>query len=99
MDRPRVQRTDVGWVMVYTGRTLNDRGLAWSDDGVTWTTDPANPVISEADFPIDGNTWDTALLWHDGELRYYMEIGTATSGGTTDIYLATPSGELARPAR
>ena len=99
MDRPRVQRTDVGWVMLYTGRTLNDRGLAWSDDGVAWTTDPANPVITETDFPIDGNTWDTALLWHDGELRYYMEIGTATGGGTTDIYLATPSGELARPAR
>ena len=33
-------------------------------------------------------------MLHDGELRYYMEIGTAGGGGTTDIYLAT-----ADPAR
>lgn len=97
VDRPRVQRTDAGWLMIYAapGTGLNDRGLARSDDGVSWTPDPANPVLTREDFPIEGNTWDTALLVHDGELRYYMEIGTAGDGGTTDIYLATA--DLASP--
>lgn len=97
LDRPRVQRVDDGWLMVYTGSTLNQRGFAWSDDGISWTPDPSNPVISADDFPVDGNTWDTALLW-DGELlRYYMEIGTAGGNGTTDIYLATHEGVPPRP--
>lgn len=99
IDRPRVQRTDAGWLMIYAGagQSLSDRGLAWSDDGVSWTPDPANPVLGRDDFPIQGNTWDTALLVHDGELRYYMEIGSAGGGGTTDIYLATAPADLPRP--
>jgi predicted GH43/DUF377 family glycosyl hydrolase len=96
-DRPRVQQTDADWLMVYTGRTLSDRGLAWSADGATWTPDQANPVITADDFPVAGNAWDTALLWHDGVLRYYMEIGTGTATGSTDIYLATPVEALTPP--
>ncbi len=97
LDRPRVQRTDEGWIMVYTGRTLTERGLAWSDDGVSWTPDPANPVLTADDFPINGKTWDTALLWHDGVLRYYMEIGLGAGSQTTDIYLGTHDGLPAHP--
>ncbi len=97
LDRPRVQRVDGAWLMVYTGRTLNDRGLAWSDDGLAWTPDPANPVLGEDDFPVTGRMWDTALLWHDGVLRYYVEIGGATAQQTTDIYLATHEGAPERP--
>ena len=95
LDRPRVQRIDDAWLMVYTGRTLTDRGLAWSDDGTTWTPDPSNPVISADDFPIEARTWDTALLWHDGVLRYYMELGGGAA--TTDIYLAVHQGPPPRP--
>ena len=95
LDRPRVQRVDDGWLMVYTGRTLTDRGVAWSDDGVTWTPDPANPVLTAADFPLEARTWDTALLWHDGVLRYYMELGGGAA--TTDIYLAVHEGPPPRP--
>lgn len=99
LDRPRVQRVGDGWLMVYTGSTLNDRGFAWSDDGITWSPDPANPVLTADAFPIEGNTWDTALVWdrHEDVLRYYMEIGTASGTGSTDIYLATHQGVPRRP--
>lgn len=85
IDRPEVCLTPDGWVMLYVGSDLNDRGLALSEDGINWRRAGDNPVITSADFPITGRTWDTALLYHEGIYYYYMEIG---SGAGTDIYLA-----------
>lgn len=91
VDRPEVRLTPDGWVMFYVGSDLNDRGLALSEVGINWRRAEANPVITEADFPISGRTWDTSLLYHEGTYYYYMEIG---SGAGTDIYLARRRGPL-----
>ena len=29
-------------------------------------------------FPISGNAWDAALVYRDGALDYYLEIGSAS---------------------
>jgi hypothetical protein len=78
--------------MVYSGRDLTDRGVAYSTDGVTWVRDGEAPVITLDDFPVDGRCWDAALLYRDGALHYILEIGAASaSGGGTELYLASAS--------
>lgn len=89
LDRPRVAATDQGLVMVYTGRRLTDRGVAWSQDGLTWQRQGEEPVIRQADFPSPGGSWDAAIMVRDGTLYYYLEIGASAGVTTTDIYLAT----------
>jgi hypothetical protein len=76
--------------MVYSGRDLTDRGIAYSSDGVTWTRDGDEPVITIDDFPVEGRCWDAAVLFRDGELHYILEIGSGSaSGGGTELFLAT----------
>lgn len=89
LDRPRVARTSDGYAMVYAGSDLTDRGLAFSDDGISWTRDGELPAISRDDFPVDGRCWDAALVYRDGSLDYYLEIGTATASTGTQVYLAS----------
>jgi len=88
LDRPRVAVTPAGMVMAYAGALLTDRGLAWSADGVAWARDGDAPAITQADFPVEGRAWDAALLYRDGELHYYLEIGTASGPDGTHIYRA-----------
>lgn len=85
IDRPRVQVTPDGWVMIYQGGPLVKRGLAVSQDGTNWEPAAENPVLTNADFPLSGTMWDTALLYHEGQFYYYTEIGSMAG---TDIYLA-----------
>jgi hypothetical protein len=40
-------------------------------------------------FPVDGRSWDAALIERDGVLTYYLEIGTATASIGTEVYRAT----------
>ena len=89
--RPVPVLTPDGWVMFYAGGDINKRGLATSQEGIHWTTHPANPVITRLNFPITGNTWDTALVYHDGVYYYYMEIGSQSK---TNIYLTIHEGQL-----
>jgi predicted GH43/DUF377 family glycosyl hydrolase len=88
LDRPRVAVTTVGRVMVYAGADLTDRGVAWSEDGVTWQRDGDAPVITQDDFPVEGRAWDAALLYRDGALHFYLEIGTASGTEGTQVYRA-----------
>jgi sucrose-6-phosphate hydrolase SacC (GH32 family) len=78
LDRPRVVATPDGLVMAYTGLDLNQRALATSTDGVTWTKVPG-PSIVQDDFPIQGGSWDAAIRHADGELQYFLEIGSQTT--------------------
>ena len=87
LDRPRVARTSAGFVMVYAGAVLTDRGVAISTDGVSWTRDGELPAISQETFPIAGRAWDAALIYRDGLLEYYLEIG-GTGGTGTNVYRA-----------
>lgn len=84
LDRPRIVATPDGFVMLYTALDLNRRGLATSTDGITWTKVPG-PNIEQKDFPIQGGSWDSALLYRDNQLEYFLEIGNQT----TEIYRAT----------
>lgn len=59
-DRPRVQHTPDGWVMIFQAGQIEMRGLAISNDGIDWETYPANPIFYQDKFPIAGaKTWDT----------------------------------------
>jgi len=89
LDRPRVAVTPKGYAMVYSGRQLTDRGLAWSTDGVAWARDGDEPVITQDDFPAPGKCWDAALLYGDGRLTYYLEIGGGTPSTGTAVFRAT----------
>jgi predicted GH43/DUF377 family glycosyl hydrolase len=90
LDRPRVAATPEGFAMVYSGRDLTTRGVAFSPDGIAWQRDGDEPVITQEDFPVDGSCWDATLLYRDGSLHYILEIGSgnASSGGT-ELYLAS----------
>ncbi len=83
LDRPRVVATPDGLVMVYTALDLNRRGLATSTDGITWTKVPGPSIVQE-DFPLQGGSWDAALLYRGGALEYFLEIGNQT----TEVYRA-----------
>jgi len=89
LDRPRVAAVPDGFAMVYAGHVLTDRGLAWSADGVTWWRDGLAPAISQADFPVTGGSWDSALLVSSGKLVYYLEIGGGTVSTGTRVFRAT----------
>lgn len=89
VDRPRVAVTPSGLAMVYSGRDLTTRGVAYSSDGVTWERDGDLPVITMDDFPASGRSWDAALIYRDGMLHYILEIGPGTSSGGTELYLAS----------
>jgi hypothetical protein len=91
LDRPRVAVTPNGFAMVYSGRQLTDRGLAWSTDGVTWSRAGDAPVITVDSFPVPGQCWDAALLSESGTLTYYLEIGGGTKDTGTAIFRATAS--------
>jgi hypothetical protein len=88
VDRPRVARVGDGLVMVYAGGLLTSRGVAWSDDGISWHRDGQEAAITRDDFPTSGSAWDAALVKLDGALLYYLEIGSSGSSGT-QVYLAT----------
>ena len=92
VDRPRVQLTPDGWVMIFAGAAIEERGLALSEDGIHWAAYTGNPILTPEQFPISrAKTWDTALLFHDNAYYYFMEIGTLDG---TDLYLAVHNGPL-----
>ena len=59
----------------------------WSipcSDGLVWTKVPG-PNIEQSDHPISKTSWDCALLYRDGQLEYFLEIGYET----TNVYRGT----------
>ena len=89
LDRPRVVAVPDGFLMVYAGTDLTDRGIATSTDGVTWTRLGDAPAITQDDFPVDGRAWDAALIARDGMLTYFLEIGAGTQALGTEVHRAT----------
>lgn len=90
LDRPRVTVTPRGLVMVYaSGNDLTRHGIAWSTDGIRWKKAPDGPALTAADYPVDGRSWDGALLYRDGTLNFWLEIGSGTGPDGTNVYLAT----------
>jgi predicted GH43/DUF377 family glycosyl hydrolase len=89
LDRPRVAAVPGGYVMVYSGTLLDQRGVAFSTDGLSWDRDGETAAITDESFPVDGHAWDAALVHRDGRLTYYLEIGIATQATGTEVYRAT----------
>lgn len=89
LDRPRAAVTPDGVAMVYAGGRLTDRGLALSADGIRWQKVGDAPVITTETFPVSGRAWDAALVYRDGGLVYYLEIGSASTSTGTQVYRAT----------
>jgi hypothetical protein len=74
--------------MVYAGRDLTDRGVAWSQDGITWERDGEAPAITVDDLVVATHCWDAALIYRDDTLTYFLEIGGTGSSGT-QVYRLT----------
>ncbi len=92
VDRPRVQYSPDGWVIIFQAGPIEQRGLALSNDGIHWKKYPENPIFTSEKFPIPGaKTWDTNLVYHDGVYYYFMELGTLDG---TNIYLTAHQGQL-----
>lgn len=90
LDRPRVAVTPRGLVMLYaSGNDLTRHGVAWSQDGVTWRKSADGPALTAADYPVDGRSWDGALLYRNGTLNFWLEIGSGSGPDGTNVYLAT----------
>jgi hypothetical protein len=94
VDRARVVNSPEAWVMIYQGGALVKRGLAFSQDGVSWQVHPENPVIELGDFPMTATMWDTALVQSEEVYYYYTELGSSAG---TDIYLAVHEGDIVPP--
>ena len=78
VDRPRVADPPAArpWS---TPVAASPTATAWSEDGIAWQRDGELPVITRPRrFPISGNAWDAALVYRDGALDYYLEIGSAS---------------------
>ncbi len=88
LDRPRVVPVVDGFLMLYAGTDLTDRGIATSSDGRGWTRDGELPAITKESFPVTGRAWDAALVERDGVLTYFLEIGVGTQALGTEVYRA-----------
>lgn len=90
LDRPRVTATPRGIAMVYaSGNDLTRHGVAWSTDGVSWAKPADGPALVAEAYPVDGRSWDAALLYRDGALHLWLEIGSGSGPDGTNVYQAT----------
>lgn len=90
VDKARVVAVDDRFVMIYSGRTITDRGLAVSDDGVNWTRVGDDPAMTKSDHPVaTSESWDSQMIERSGMLYLYLEVGFISTGTGTQIYLAT----------
>jgi hypothetical protein len=73
------------------GSHISAIGLATSEDGITWTRFPGNPVLTSADTPLGVPPHVFELVYVDNTFLLYVELGT---DDFTDIWLATHQGAL-----
>ena len=90
MDTPEVVKVAGVYYMMYYGDTMqlpaeisSSMGMAYSDDGLTWTKSPLNPVFTKANIGDWDGTWveSPALIYDEIEeefLMYYNGVDTAT---------------------
>lgn len=88
--RPSVTLSPDGYVMLYqNGR---DYGLAFSDDGRSWTRYDDNPVVTADQTPGWAfRLFQGALLYDDDTYFFYLEAGNEQGA---DVFLLTHEGPL-----
>lgn len=92
--RPAVTLSPDGFVMAYQGGS--DYGLAFSDDGTTWTRHDDNPVVTAVHAPGGaGSLFQASLLYREGTYFFFVEAGDQQGA---DVYLLTHDGLLRDPA-
>jgi predicted GH43/DUF377 family glycosyl hydrolase len=75
-----------GYLMVYSDKAVKERGIAWSEDGTTWTKGGDGPAITEALYPVPSKPFDAALSVEGRIASYYLELLTRLG---SSVYLAT----------
>jgi predicted GH43/DUF377 family glycosyl hydrolase len=94
---PWVWQSGGTWYMLYEGENVSgiySIGLATSPDGIVWTKDPANPVLTNGSGSVSGPT-----LYEFGGVYYLWTHTSATSNlpsdislfSSTDLHTWTPS--------
>jgi predicted GH43/DUF377 family glycosyl hydrolase len=98
---PNVIQTNDGFEMIYlatsgTGKFAPGEfsfGVATSADGIDWTKNNRNPVLSNRDHPQWSQAFLATLLLVDGTYFLYFDFVTPATRGT-NVYLATYNGSL-----
>ena len=78
-ERGWILKEDSGWKLWYTGYNPDQQppmmnlGLATSQDGITWTRSPENPIVS--DYWVE----DMMVVKHDGEYSMFAESAEENS--------------------
>ncbi len=94
VERPRVQHTPDGWVMLYRAGQFA-LGYAISADGIHWSRVGGNPVLRASDVPGGTGTYRSNLLYQSGTYFIFWEVTTGNGNSdVSDIYLATHQGAL-----
>lgn len=83
--------------MLYKGVGNSSRalpnGIATSEDSISWTRLPENPVLTVEAVPGGRGLWQTEFVYYENTYFLFFELG---KGGSTDIYVATHEGSLAQ---
>jgi hypothetical protein len=98
--QPRVIRTpEDGWVMLYRSNgsdaqnNVNQFGLAFSEDGITWVKDRRNPAVEPKMFRGGHSLWFVQLAYVDGVYYMFYEL-SKDQVRTTQIFTGTHAGSL-----
>ncbi|GEM_PF-6354592 len=88
VETPSVIRFGGRWHMYYCGISdlvgLYQIGHATSDDGIHFTKDPANPVLSRDDIEDAGIVWhvcEPGVIEWNGKMRVYFSISAVRGAG------------------
>ena len=98
---PNVIQTSDGWIMVYLATTGSGKfsgndfsfGAASSTDGIHWTKNVQNPILSNKDHPQWLGTYLATLLQVENTYFLYFDFVSPDAKGT-NVYMATYSGLL-----
>jgi len=82
--RPDLIRFNDTWLLAYSGRSRNWRGLATSNDGLTWTKTPTEPVVSIADLARP-QIRSTELVALEDRLLLIVENGGSRTGSEITV--------------
>lgn len=85
-NRIQVKLIDDQYVMTFAGKTGGNRGLATSPDGVVWTRDARNPILTNLEVPRS-SIYDTALVDNNGTIRWYVGAGGFSSMAVYELRL------------
>jgi hypothetical protein len=85
-NRIQVKFIDDQYLLTFAGKTGGNRGLATSPDGVVWTRDERNPILTNLEVPRS-SIYDTAMVDDEGTIRWYVGAGGFSSMAVYELVL------------